>query len=94
MLLAPLAKPPRTCSLLSFFIFSLSFEKSLSSSTKRVIPLLIDPVMDSTVLKAPVNVFVRSDLAPRTTPFPPYNGLVSNPSAGSSTKSLNPDPIF
>ena len=55
----------------------------LSSSTKRVIPLLIEPVRDSTVLKAPLIVFVIREAAPLATPFDPYKGPISKPYAGS-----------
>ncbi len=57
-------------------------------------PLLMEPVIDSTVLKAPLMVLPISEPAPLTTPFVPYSGPISNPSAGNSTRSLNPDPIF
>ena len=79
MLFPPLTKPPITWLLLSFLISSLYFVKVLSSSTKRVIPLLRDPVRDSTVLNAPLIVFVIRDAAPLATPFDPYKGPISKP---------------
>ena len=94
ILLAPFARPPITWLLLSFLIYSLYFVNVLSSSTRRVRPLLRDPVRDSTVLKVPLIVFVRREAAPLATPFDPSSGLISNPSAGSSTRSLKPEPIF
>jgi hypothetical protein len=54
----------------------------------------MDPVIDSTVLNAPLIVCPIRDPAPRTTPLVPSKALTSNPYAGSSTKSLNPEPIF
>lgn len=46
MLLAPFANPPNTCSLLSFLIFYLYLANWWSWSTRSVIPLPKDPVID------------------------------------------------
>jgi hypothetical protein len=60
-------------------ISSRSLVKVLSSSTRRVIPLLMDPVSDSTVLKAPLIVLVTREAPPLSRPLEPYRGLISNP---------------
>ena len=54
---------------------------------------MVSPIA-STLLKVPWTVFWNKLFTPRPIPLPPYNGLTSNPFAGSITKSLNPDPIF
>lgn len=74
MLLAPLAKPSNICSLFSFFMFSLSLTNYLSPSTNTLIPLPIEPVIDSTVLKAPEIVLETRDAVPFSAPFPTYKG--------------------
>lgn len=57
-------------------MFSLYLAKVLSSSTSKVIPLLKEPVIDSTVLKVPEIVLPKNDFTPLPTPFPPYKGLI------------------
>lgn len=50
--------------------------------------------MDYTAPNAPSNVFLINEPAPTTIPLPNYNGPWLNPLAGSTIKSLNPEPIF
>lgn len=93
ILLAPFLRPYPTCYVLSFLIFYLFFS-NYSSSTSAVSPFPSEPVKDSTVFIAPWKVFLTKDLVPLAIPLPIPKGPFSNYSAGSSIKSLNPDPIF
>jgi hypothetical protein len=54
----------------------------------------MDPVNDSTVFMAPWKVFFTNDFVPFAIPLPIPNGPFSNYYAGSSMRSLNPEPIF
>jgi hypothetical protein len=56
----------------------------------EAIPLLTEPVILLTELKAPAMVCVTSEPAPYTNPKPPSSGPLVNPSTGRSMRSVIP----